>query len=137
MTGFASASILITGAASGIGAATARRLAGDAATLILADRDEAPLHELASTLVGKHRLLVGDVTDEATWNDADLAGLTHALVNAGVGAGGPIEQLELAEWRRVLSINLDGAFLTLRAAMRAIRDRRRRRDRAHRLGRGG
>jgi 2-keto-3-deoxy-L-fuconate dehydrogenase len=112
---------LITGAASGIGAASARRLADQGAALILADRDEAALGELAETLPGDHRQLVGDVTDEALWDSADPAGLTHALVNAGIGAGGPIESLDFAEWRRVLAINLDGAFLTLRAAMRAIR----------------
>ncbi len=65
--------------------------------------------------------MIGDVTDEQLWADADLTGLTHAVVNAGIGAGGPIEELSFAEWRRVLSVNLDGAFLTLQAAMRAIR----------------
>ena len=66
-------------------------------------------------------MLIGDVADETLWADADLTGLTHAVVNAGIGAGGPIEELSFAEWRRVMSVNLDGAFLTLQAAMRAIR----------------
>ena len=68
-------------------------------------------------------MLVGDVTDEEIVGRADLTGLTHAVVNAGIGAGGPIAELSFAEWRRVLSVNLDGAFLTLQAAMRAIRRR--------------
>ena len=55
------------------------------------------------------------------WDQADLTGLTHAVVNAGVAAAGAIEELAFAEWRRVMAANLDGAFLTLRAAMRAIR----------------
>jgi NAD(P)-dependent dehydrogenase (short-subunit alcohol dehydrogenase family) len=66
-------------------------------------------------------VLIGDVSDEQFWADADLTGLTHALGNAGIGAGGPIEELTFTEWRRVLSVNLDGVFLTLQAAMRAIR----------------
>jgi 2-keto-3-deoxy-L-fuconate dehydrogenase len=55
---------------------------------------------------------------------ADLTGLTHAVVNAGIGAGAPIAETSFEEWRRVMSVNLDGAFLTLKAAMRAMQDRR-------------
>jgi NAD(P)-dependent dehydrogenase (short-subunit alcohol dehydrogenase family) len=42
------------------------------------------------------------------------------LVNAGIGAGGPIASLSLAEWRRVMAVNLDGAFLTLASSLRAM-----------------
>ncbi|HYD13161.1 MAG TPA: SDR family oxidoreductase [Allosphingosinicella sp.] len=122
MPDFTDAIALITGAASGIGAATATRLANDGARkLILVDLDEDRLRDFAFSLPCERQVLIGDVTDEAFWSQADLTGLTHALVNAGVGAGGPIEELSFAEWRRVLAINLDGAFLTLQAAMRAIR----------------
>jgi len=122
MPDFANAVALVTGAGSGIGAATAARLAdGGAARLILADREGAALSGVAAGLSCKTQLIVGDVGDEALWDRADLTGLTHALVNAGVTSGGPIEDLDFAEWRRVMAVNLDGAFLTLRAAMRAIR----------------
>jgi NAD(P)-dependent dehydrogenase (short-subunit alcohol dehydrogenase family) len=122
MPDFTDAIVLITGAAAGIGAATATRLANDGARkLILVDLDEDRLREFAFTLPCERQVLIGDVADEQFWAEADLTGLTHALVNAGIGAGGPIEELSFAEWRRVLSINLDGAFLTLQAAMRAIR----------------
>lgn len=113
--------ILITGAASGIGAATADRLAANGARLILADRDERALRDLTGRLAGEHAIIAGDVADQANWANADLTGLTHAVVNAGIGASGMIEDLDFTEWRRVLSVNLDGAFLTLQAAMRAIR----------------
>lgn len=122
MPDFTDASVLITGAASGIGAATATRLASEGARkLILVDLDEDRLRDFAFTLPCERQVLVGDVADEAFWGESDLTGLSHALVNAGIGAGGTIEELSFAEWRRILSVNLDGAFLTLQAAMRAIR----------------
>lgn len=123
MSEFQNAVILVTGAASGIGAAAARLLASrGAAKLILMDRDEARLREVAEQLPCETAFLVGDVADEALWATADLDGLTHALANAGVGAGAPIEQMTLAEWRRILSANLDGVFLTIKAAMAAMKN---------------
>jgi NAD(P)-dependent dehydrogenase (short-subunit alcohol dehydrogenase family) len=112
--------ILITGAASGIGRAVAERFAANDFELVLVD-----LADLAEVAVHHSKVvrLQGNVADEEFWsaNEGTLSGLTHAVVNAGVSSGGPIETLEFAEWRRVMSVNLDGAFLTMRAAMRAIR----------------
>lgn len=122
MSDFTGAIVLVTGAASGIGAAVATRIAGEGARkLILMDRDEDRLRDFAFSLPCERQMLIGDVADERLWSDADLTGLSHAVVNAGIAAGGPIEALDYAEWRRVLAVNLDGAFLTLQAAMRAIR----------------
>jgi NAD(P)-dependent dehydrogenase (short-subunit alcohol dehydrogenase family) len=118
---FTNKTILITGAASGIGAATATRLANSGARkLILVDEDEERVRDFAFSLPCERALVIGDVADPALWRSADLTGLSHAVVNAGVASAGPIETLELEEWRRVMRVNLDGAFLTLQAAMKAI-----------------
>jgi NAD(P)-dependent dehydrogenase (short-subunit alcohol dehydrogenase family) len=112
---------LVTGAASGIGAACAKALAGrGAAKLFLVDVDGAGLAAL--DLPGEIHCITGSVADEGLWQDLEprLAGLDHAIVNAGIGAGGPIASLTLAEWRRVMAVNLDGAFLTLATALRAM-----------------
>jgi 2-keto-3-deoxy-L-fuconate dehydrogenase len=122
MSDFSNAIILVTGAASGIGAALATRLANSGARkLILVDLDEDRLRDFAFSLPCERAVLIGDVADEQMWADADLTGLTHAAVNAGVGAGAPIDQTSLADWRGVMAPNLDGAFLTLQASMRAIK----------------
>jgi 2-keto-3-deoxy-L-fuconate dehydrogenase len=123
MPDFTNAIVLITGAASGIGAATATRLAQSGARkLILMDRDEDRLRDFAFSLPCERQIRIGDVADESLWEREDLTGLTHAVINAGIGEGGTIADIGFADWRRVMSVNLDGAFLTLQAAMKAMRE---------------
>lgn len=122
MARFAGKTALVTGAASGIGRAVAERLADDGVLhLVLVDRDAAALEALR--LRCRVDRIIGDVADEALWNEAALPDLDFAVINAGVAGAGPIAALDFAEWRRILSVNLDGAFLTLRAAMRAMAGR--------------
>lgn len=119
---FTGRSALVTGAASGIGAACARALAArGAAKLVLVDVDAAGMEALDLGACEVHRI-TGSVADEALWVGLDplLTGLDHAVVNAGIGSGGPLAEVLLAEWRRVMAVNLDGAFLTLAHSVRAM-----------------
>lgn len=118
---FAGKSALLTGAASGIGRATAELLAHEGCDrLTLVDRNEYALRELE--LRCPVSLLAGDVGDPNLWASADLGEIDHAVVNAGVAGAGLIADLAFEDWRRILSVNLDGAFLSLQATLRAIRD---------------
>jgi 2-keto-3-deoxy-L-fuconate dehydrogenase len=118
---FSNRTALITGAASGIGAATARWLAAhDIGALVLVDRDEAGLAALELNCPATR--FIGDVADEALWDriEREVPRLDHALLNAGIANGCAIVDQSFAEWRRILAVNLDGMFLSLRASLRIM-----------------
>ncbi|MGE3692152.1 MAG: SDR family NAD(P)-dependent oxidoreductase [Novosphingobium sp.] len=119
---FAGRTALVTGAASGIGAGVAQWLDGQGiGELVLVDIDQAGMEAL--DLSCQARLFAGDVADPALWDriEGELPRLDHALINAGVANGLPLTGTSFEEWRRILSINLDGAFLGLRTALRAMK----------------
>jgi NAD(P)-dependent dehydrogenase (short-subunit alcohol dehydrogenase family) len=121
---------LVTGAGSGIGRATASLLAREGATLVVADLNEPAAQAVTAEIAaagGKAESLRLDVTDEAAWQRAterllSAHGRLDVLVNnAGVPFGKPVADTALAEWRRVLAVNLDGVFLGTHHGIRALR----------------
>ena len=118
--------VLITGAARGIGAATARRLAADGARLVLADVNGSAVDKLAAELGGVG--VTADVTsaaDVARMIDAPYArwGRLDVLFNnAGVIRVQPMLDVTEAEWDRVLSVNLKAVFFVLQAAARRMKE---------------
>jgi len=115
---------LITGAASGIGLATAQRFAREGATVLVADRDAEKLEPALASLEGTaHEAVLLDVTEEAGW--VGLAerlgqgfGRLDVLVNnAGFGKFASIAETSLVQWRAITAVNLDSVFLATKYMM--------------------
>ena len=120
---------IITGAAAGIGLATARQLAREGARVLLADRSPQGEAAAAQLRVEGHdtRFLAVDVSDEqqvaalveaavTAWGRVDVM-----VANAGISGRGVTDQTALADWQRVLAVNLTGVFLCAKHAIPAMR----------------
>jgi 3(or 17)beta-hydroxysteroid dehydrogenase len=118
---------LVTGGASGLGAASVRMLVREGAKVAITDLNEAAGQALAKELGEATRFWRLDVTREEDWSsvvDAVLAtfGRLDVLVNnAGMGTVKDVETLTLEEWRLVHAVNLDGTFLGCKHGIRAMR----------------
>jgi NAD(P)-dependent dehydrogenase (short-subunit alcohol dehydrogenase family) len=110
---------IVTGAASGIGQATAVRLLGEGALVMGADLNDPRVNRTGNRAGdGKWAFTRTDVSDEQSVEELVRAavafgGRVDGLVNAaGVAGGGPVHQLAIEEWQRVIAVNLTGTFLT-------------------------
>lgn len=124
-TQFDGRTALVTGAASGIGAATARLLHRRGAQVVLADVDEPRGEALQAELGPRASFLALDVTSEDGWDAACARirqhGPLHMLVHsAGVAAKARLADTTPSEFRRMLEVNLVSTFLAIRAAARVM-----------------
>jgi NAD(P)-dependent dehydrogenase (short-subunit alcohol dehydrogenase family) len=127
MKGLTGKRVLVTGGASGIGAATVARFLEEGARVAVVDRDEAGCRALEARHAGLAAVVVADVGDaaavEAAFGEIDrrLGGLDVLINNAGVSIRHAFLDLTPDEWRRVMRVNLDGVFYVAQAAARRMR----------------
>jgi 3-hydroxybutyrate dehydrogenase len=117
---------IVTGAASGIGKAIAQRFAGEGAKVVIADLNLDQANAAAAEIKssgGEARGVAMDVTSEDAVNAgvaatvAAYGGVDILVSNAGIQIVHPIEEFSYAEWKKMLAIHVDGAFLTTKACL--------------------
>ena len=121
---------IVSGAASGIGAATCRRLVGEGARVVVADRDETAGLEVADGLGSEVALFHAlDVTRRESWQAVtdftrDRWGAVDIVVNcAGICRSNTVENATLDDWQATLAVNLNGTFFGCQAGVHAMKDR--------------
>lgn len=127
LKGLAGKSVVVTGGAGGIGAAVCRRLSDEGARVVVSDLDEGAAKAVAASLPGDAVAVAGDVSTP----EGAQAGVQAAIdafgrldlidINAGLECvAKPISEFDVADYQRVFSVNVLGAFLTAQAAVKAM-----------------
>jgi NAD(P)-dependent dehydrogenase (short-subunit alcohol dehydrogenase family) len=122
--------VLITGAASGIGAATALELVAQGGIPVLVDCDAEPLAQMAQRCGPQTHYWVADVTQLQAMQEvvdktiSKLGRIDIVFANAGVAAFGPVAYIDPEAWKRCFEVNVFGVFNTIRAALPAIMKQR-------------
>lgn len=120
---------LVTGAASGIGAATVRRLAQEGAVVLACDLRGDAVREMAATLVKEGYRIVAISCDITKEDDvvaacdlaaAEFGGLDIVVANAGRALPGRTHETPIEHWKAVIDVNLTGTFLTLKHGIRQL-----------------
>jgi 3(or 17)beta-hydroxysteroid dehydrogenase len=121
---------IITGAASGLGEADALLLAKEGAKVVVADIDEVKGNKVVEEIRregGKAIFVKHDVTSEKNWENliektlSEFGKLDILVNNAGIQIIKEVEDISLEEWRRLMSVNLDGVFLGTKHAIKAMK----------------
>ncbi|MGP3989488.1 SDR family NAD(P)-dependent oxidoreductase [Streptomyces sp. 3N207] len=129
---FEGRTVVITGGGSGIGAATAHRLADEGAAVVILDKEEAGAHRTAREITasgGRAAFVLGDVTDEPAWARAvetarqGFGPVDGLVCNAALVRTGAADEISLSDWEAQLGVNLTGAFLGVRACVPDLRER--------------
>ena len=123
---------MVTGASSGIGAATARRLAAAGANVVLAARREERLDEIADEVETEYGVDAAVVPTDVTDEDRVAAlvettverfdSLDAVVANAGLGIDESVEEMSTETYRTMMDVNVDGAFFTAREAVPHLRE---------------
>jgi meso-butanediol dehydrogenase / (S,S)-butanediol dehydrogenase / diacetyl reductase len=122
-----SRAVIVTGAGTGIGAAVARRLARDGASVVLVGRRRDPIERVAAA-TGQTFVVADASTEEgverivAATVDAH-GGIDGLVLNAGVMLPGTVAEASVGDWRATLDVNLTGPFLLARAALPQLLER--------------
>jgi NAD(P)-dependent dehydrogenase (short-subunit alcohol dehydrogenase family) len=126
MQGLAGKRVVVTGGASGIGAATVRRFLDERAQVVVVDRDAEGCEKLTEEIAGLAGYVAADVSEPTDVSrsfievDRLLGGIDVLVNNAGISIRHPFLDISAAEWQSVLNVNLNGVFYVAQEAARRM-----------------
>jgi NAD(P)-dependent dehydrogenase (short-subunit alcohol dehydrogenase family) len=119
--------VVVTGGASGIGLATARRFVNESCRVVILDRNQEALNQAQSEHPGFAGGICADVSSpdevEAAFKEIDhiMGGIDILISNAGISVRKPFTKIDYHQWSKVMRVNLDGMFLCAKAAIERMK----------------